>query len=460
MKPTKSADLLSSTSSAALIRQPFGGLAQSLVMRRLEPRLMFDAAAIATAEAALGDAGHGTNDAPIDTADAASDHDTATDLAAVAVTTAGEAATSGNGADHGGVVVFIDSAVTDPGVIAAAAPAGAEVVLIDGRSDGLRQIADALAGRSDVSAIHIVSHGAAGELHLGNGQVDLASISGAHADELALIRDAIGEDGDILIYGCDVGAGETGAQFIEALSRATGADIAASTDDTGSAELGGDWVLESQTGVIDAVVLEAPEWNGLMAPLTISASSLPTTSGGTGAGAVGLWTNAGSIGGTSIDIRATVISATSGTVVQFSTAFGTDFYGAGRDADDLWVAVTGGTAAIKWEIFASGTGQTVHALGDPSFRISDIDGDGAVNTAFPTNEVETVAPSLSSLTSYTVDTPTNLLTGVSGGNLAVVGSASQNAESNSLVAFDWTSVSSWQVTYTAQPGWGCALLLP
>ncbi len=224
-------------------------------------------------------------------------------------------------------------------------------------------------------------------------------------------------------------------------------------------------MLESQVGTIDTRTIDAPEWHGELAPMTIAVSGTPTVTGATGtsastglltggAGFVGLWTNAGSVGGTSIDIRATVISVTAGTAVSFWTAFGTDFYGAGRDADDLWVIVNGGTATIKWEIFASGSGQTIVAIGDPNFRISDLDGNASVSTAFPTNEVESVAPSLTGLTNFTVSNPTNLLTGVSGGNLTVVGTTNQNAEANSLVGFDWKSVSTWQVSYSAQTGWG------
>ena len=41
-------------------------------------------------------------------------------------------------------------------------------------------------------------------------------------------------DADILIYGCDVAAGEDGQAFVEQLAEFTGADIVASTDDSGN----------------------------------------------------------------------------------------------------------------------------------------------------------------------------------------------------------------------------------
>ena len=56
------------------------------------------------------------------------------------------------------------------------------------------------------------------------------------------------EGGDLLIYGCHFGAGTTGRLAVQALARATGADVAASDDLTGNAALGGDWDLEVTEG--------------------------------------------------------------------------------------------------------------------------------------------------------------------------------------------------------------------
>lgn len=64
-------------------------------------------------------------------------------------------------------------------------------------------------------------------------------------------RSALTENADILLYDCDVAAGETGMTFIERLSLLVGADVAASTDKTGNTALGGDWELEKSTGSIE-----------------------------------------------------------------------------------------------------------------------------------------------------------------------------------------------------------------
>lgn len=72
-----------------------------------------------------------------------------------------------------------------------------------------------------------------------------------HAQQLAGIGAALSEHGDILLYGCNVAEGAMGLQFIDALAQATGADVAASTDTTGTAP-GGNLVLEARTGTIEA----------------------------------------------------------------------------------------------------------------------------------------------------------------------------------------------------------------
>ncbi|MFB3076904.1 MAG: DUF4347 domain-containing protein, partial [Lysobacterales bacterium] len=61
-----------------------------------------------------------------------------------------------------------------------------------------------------------------------------------------------------LLYGCDVANGELGVDFIDNLASYTGADVAASTDSTGAAGFGGNWVLEYNSGLIEASTL-SPE---------------------------------------------------------------------------------------------------------------------------------------------------------------------------------------------------------
>ncbi|WP_158271680.1 VCBS domain-containing protein [Limnohabitans sp. 2KL-1] len=150
-------------------------------------------------------------------------------------------------------IIFALDNLTDLDTLLAGLPAGAELHLLDGRGDALAQMAQILQGHSDVTALHLFSHGGPASLSLGSLTLDATNLS-SHADTLAIIGAALTTDADWLIYGCDVAQGDTGQAFVAALADLTGADVAASSDLTGAAALGGDWVLEQQTGAIETNV--------------------------------------------------------------------------------------------------------------------------------------------------------------------------------------------------------------
>jgi hypothetical protein len=66
-------------------------------------------------------------------------------------------------------------------------------------------------------------------------------------------------DAEILLYGCNVAKGDLGAAFAQRLSQLTGANVAASTSLTGSAQKGGDWELGYTTGAMDASLAFGPQ---------------------------------------------------------------------------------------------------------------------------------------------------------------------------------------------------------
>uniref|UniRef100_UPI001C46EA0D putative Ig domain-containing protein n=3 Tax=Acidovorax sp. sic0104 TaxID=2854784 RepID=UPI001C46EA0D len=159
---------------------------------------------------------------------------------------------------------------------------GAQVVVLDGSRDGLVQIAQYLEGRSGIDALHILSHGGQGQLQLGSRVLDAAALT-ADADVLERIGQALGEDGDILLYGCNVAEGQVGAAFLETWATLSRADVAASTNPTGSDLLGGDWVLERHSGSIKAGHFSrggAVDYAGLLAaPTTENFDGVMVTDG-------------------------------------------------------------------------------------------------------------------------------------------------------------------------------------
>ncbi|EJE50562.1 hypothetical protein PMI14_04778, partial [Acidovorax sp. CF316] len=163
-------------------------------------------------------------------------------------------------------MVFVFDDLHDWQTLAAAAPAGAEVVVLDGWGDGLAQMAAHLQGRSGIAALHVLSHGTPGSLLLGSLQLTTALVA-EHAQVLSDIGSALAEDGDILVYGCQAGAGNVGADFVQALALATGAHMAAATDLVGAAHLGGNWRLDRQHGAVGTAPLSGlAQYQQVLAP--------------------------------------------------------------------------------------------------------------------------------------------------------------------------------------------------
>ena len=139
-----------------------------------------------------------------------------------------------------------------------------EIRVLDSTSDGVSQITEILQKSTmDFDAIHIVSHGDAGEVQLGSTTLDSAALI-ERADEIASWSSALTEDADLLIYGCNLASTEAGESFVDRMAALTGADVAASDDLTGAAELGGDWELEVSVGTIEVQTLEAHNWMGTL----------------------------------------------------------------------------------------------------------------------------------------------------------------------------------------------------
>jgi len=155
-------------------------------------------------------------------------------------------------------LLAIDSQVSNWQSLATGIGTDTRVLILDSGSDGLSQISDYLtisaANTHDfvpLQSLQIISHGSAGSLQLGSSKLTTGSLK-QHTSQLAIIGNSLAATGDILLYGCDVAAGQSGLDFINQFAALTKADVAASTDVTGSAALGGDWQLEAGTGAIEA----------------------------------------------------------------------------------------------------------------------------------------------------------------------------------------------------------------
>ena len=179
-----------------------------------------------------------------------------------------ERASESETADHS-AIIFVDAGVEDQDSLLSEIDSDAEVILLAGDRDGVQQISEALAGRTGISAIHILSHGNEGQVHLGNATLNGGNL-GDYTDQLAGWSSALTNNADLLFYGCDLAGTPDGTQFVDSIAEITGADVAASDDLTGAEAKGGDWDLEVAIGTIETLSLEAPAWTGLLAKQVIN----------------------------------------------------------------------------------------------------------------------------------------------------------------------------------------------
>ncbi|BAY42929.1 FG-GAP repeat-containing protein [Scytonema sp. HK-05] len=148
-------------------------------------------------------------------------------------------------------IVFIDTSIPDYQTLMSGVEKGTQVILLHPESDGVEQITTALSKRADITTVHIVSHGSPGCLYLGNSCLNLETLEfyvSLLERWFPVKKQHAGFTPSLLLYGCNVAATDTGAEFIAKLQEKTKAQIAASTTPTGNAALGGNWKLEVTTG--------------------------------------------------------------------------------------------------------------------------------------------------------------------------------------------------------------------
>nr|CRH05300.1 protein of unknown function [Candidatus Magnetococcus massalia] len=282
VQPTAdTANLAPTATEPSLSQTPHTPQANPLMLA-LEPRMMFDAAALVTMDMVddqLIEQGLGQSES-LSAQDALTDVE-AKDFGALFLspTATGELEQQN--------LILIDSQVADPDQLLQAFGDRDNVYILDSNHDGIEQISDILSGHDNLASVHVLSHGSSGELQLGSSLLDSDTLA-SRSDEIAGWQNALSEDADLMIYGCSVAEGEDGAAFVQALGRVTQTDVAASDDLTGER---GDWQLEVRHGLIDSQselvlshieeVLEAEEIT-LGVPTEDTNSALSLNEGATG----------------------------------------------------------------------------------------------------------------------------------------------------------------------------------
>lgn len=182
--------------------------------------------------------------------------------------------------------------------------------------DELLQVFDAAPARD---GIYLLGHGETGAMWLGQWRLDAHTLQ-RDPDLQRELQQALSAEGDLLLYGCSTGAGDAGQTLVMSLAAATGADVAASVDPTGSALQRADWQLELQSGPIDVYQPSDPElqaWAQTLAVTPMAGELLVNST--LGGGQQTTWANARQIG----------VAADGSAVVVFEDTAGADGSGFG-----------------------------------------------------------------------------------------------------------------------------------
>ena len=355
-------------------------------------------------------------------------------------------------------LVFVDGKLPDLDALLAGIDPAAEVHVIDPDTDGVLFMAQILEEADGVDALHIMSHGSRGTLRLGSAVLDAGSPDVATTRALAAMRDALSAAGDIMVYGCDFGAGADGERAAAMLAAATGADVAASVDLTGNASLGGDWDLELSVGTIEARALRIESFSGVLADqYAIAVVSAPEVTHPEGDPLGSLYTVVRYRDAVTLTPEGGGAPQTFDLVGQFIGFTGDVSVAFTAEGDDLGITInnvgpvdpdTGlsapGAATIAWYV------DDPDGLGAPALGAIDLTVDGLFGAGAAPDTGTGVSVDLSNLSAYTLDPSTQLITFVNGDEdtLSVFGGAPADATGDrDQASFNWNNTSGLIMSY-------------
>ncbi len=336
-------------------------------------------------------------------------------------------------------LVIISDYIKDKQEIISQLDENTDVLILEADGNPLDQINEYLDSRDNVKydAIHVVSHGNAGYFLLNDSIVDAQAVAQDPASWKA-IGEHLADDGDIMIYGCNVAGSSDGQAMIANIAELTGADVAASVDKVGSAN---GWELEYSYGIVDTqnIVINGMDYSLGSYTVYVFNQGQDTT----------FWDTHVIANGT--ESLGEDVTAAVGQLLSFTTTDGVNTYTvvensgnwewcmtqAGNTAGDDTIVISGGLAGETFTINAGhmtavNQGLTVTAAGS-TITVStggngvtgelNISGAGAVNV---TDDLQ-----ITTNGSFTATATGDIVFGVENGNLGGVSVAAGSFSVNS-----------------------------
>ncbi|MGF1535598.1 MAG: tandem-95 repeat protein [Elainellaceae cyanobacterium] len=143
-------------------------------------------------------------------------------------------------------LVVIDPSVEDYEILLAGVRPDAWAAVLQPGRDGVVQITALLQALPNIRSLHVLAHGSAGALYLGNSEFSLATLD-RYASELTtwFVPSPYQDSSTLHFYGCSLADGLNGVAFMTQIHGLTGATVYASKTKVGSAVLGGSWQLDA-----------------------------------------------------------------------------------------------------------------------------------------------------------------------------------------------------------------------
>jgi ELWxxDGT repeat protein len=143
-------------------------------------------------------------------------------------------------------LVIIDSRVSNYWELIAGVLPNTMVLVLDDNQDSIDQISNVLQSHNSIESLHLVAHGAPGQLFLGNNTlqaINLDYLSG----KIAAWSQSLTQNAQILLYGCEAGVGNIGRELVEKLHSLTDRLVAAASKPIGLTAMGINWNLDSKS---------------------------------------------------------------------------------------------------------------------------------------------------------------------------------------------------------------------
>ena len=110
-------------------------------------------------------------------------------------------------------IVILDPTVPDSNHIASGVKRGTATYILESQPDAIEQITTFLAQHTGIESLHIITHGGSGKIYLGTTELNSSNIEN-YSQQLQQWQNALTTNASIILYGCNVAAGDRGHQFL------------------------------------------------------------------------------------------------------------------------------------------------------------------------------------------------------------------------------------------------------